>query len=59
MANINIDQLAAEIAKGLAEYSQDVAEKVNASSERVGKAQSSGLSKHHQNDTATTPSPGP
>ncbi len=24
VANINIDQLAAEIAKGLAEYSQDV-----------------------------------
>ena len=38
MANISIDQLAAEIAKGLAEYSQDVVEKVNASSERVGKA---------------------
>ena len=39
MANsINIDQLAAEIAKGLAEYSQDVVEKVNASSEAVGKA---------------------
>ncbi len=38
MANINIDQLAAEIARGLAEYSQDVVERVNASSERVGKA---------------------
>ena len=38
MANINIDQLAAEIARGLAEYSQDVVEKVNVSSERVGKA---------------------
>jgi hypothetical protein len=38
MANVNIDQLAAEIAKGLAEYSQDVVEKVNASSEAVGKA---------------------
>jgi uncharacterized protein YdbL (DUF1318 family) len=38
MANINIDQLAAEIAKGLAEYSQDVVEKVNISSEKVGKA---------------------
>ena len=38
MANINIDQLAAEIAKGLAEYSQDVVEKVNVSSEKVGKA---------------------
>ena len=38
MANINIDQLAAEIAKGLAEYSQDVVEKVNVSSEAVGKA---------------------
>jgi len=37
MANINIDQLAAEIAKGLAEYSQDVVERVNASSERIGK----------------------
>ena len=38
MANIKIDQLAAEIAKGLAEYSQDVIEKVNVSSEAVGKA---------------------
>ncbi len=38
MANINIDQLAAEIAKGLAEYSQEVVEKVNVSSEKVGKA---------------------
>ena len=38
MANISVDQLAAEIAKGLAEYSQDVVEKVNASSEAVGKA---------------------
>ena len=38
MANISIDQLAAEIAQGLAEYSQDVVEKVNLSSERVGKA---------------------
>jgi len=38
MTNISIDKLAAEIAKGLAEYSQDVVEKVNISSERVGKA---------------------
>ncbi len=38
MANISIDQLAAEIAKGLAEYSQDVVEKVNISSEKVSKA---------------------
>ena len=38
VANINIDQLAAEIAKGLSEYSQDVVEKVNISSEAVGKA---------------------
>ena len=38
MANISIDQLAAEIAKGLAEYSQDVVEKIDVSSERVGKA---------------------
>ena len=38
MANINVDQLAAEIAKGLAEYSQDVVEKVNVSSDKVGKA---------------------
>ena len=37
MAKIKIDQLAAEIAKGLAEYSQDVVEKVNVSSERIGK----------------------
>jgi hypothetical protein len=38
MANISIDQLASEIAKGLSEYSQDVVEKVNISSEKVGKA---------------------
>ena len=38
MANISVDQLAAEIARGLAEYSQDVVEKVNVSSEKVGKA---------------------
>jgi hypothetical protein len=37
MANVSVDQLAAEIAKGLADYSQDVVEKVNASSERIGK----------------------
>jgi hypothetical protein len=37
MANINIDQLAAEIAKGLAGCSQDVVEKIDVSSERVGK----------------------
>ncbi len=38
MTTIKIDQLAAEIARGLAEYSQDVVEKVNVSSEKVGKA---------------------
>lgn len=38
MANIKIDQLAAEIARGLADYSQEVVEKVNVSSEKVGKA---------------------
>ena len=38
MAKINIDQLAAEIAEGLKEFSQDVVEQVDASSERVGKA---------------------
>jgi len=38
MTNIDIDQLAAEIAKGLADYSQEVVEKVNVSSEKVGKA---------------------
>lgn len=38
MANINIDQLAAEIAKELSKYSQEVVEKVNISSEKVGKA---------------------
>jgi hypothetical protein len=38
MAKISVDQLAAEIARGLAEYSQDVVEKVNVSSEKVGKA---------------------
>lgn len=38
MAKISVDQLAAEIAKGLAEFSQDVVEKVNESSKKVGKA---------------------
>ena len=38
MANISIDQLSAEIARGLADYSQEVVEKVNISSEKVGKA---------------------
>lgn len=39
MANsISIDQLAAEIAEGLADYSQEVVEKVNISSDKVGKA---------------------
>ena len=38
MANISIDQLSAEIARGLADYSQEVVEKVNVSSEKVGKA---------------------
>ena len=37
MATIKIDQLAAEIAKELAKYSQEVVEKVNISSEKVGK----------------------
>ena len=32
MANVSVDQLAVEIAKGLAEYSQDVVEKINGSS---------------------------
>ena len=38
MATVKIDQLAAEIARNLAEYSQEVVEKVNISSEKVGKA---------------------
>ena len=38
MANVSVDQLAAEIANELAEYSQDRVEKVNVSSEAVGKA---------------------
>lgn len=38
MANVSVDQLAAEIAQGLADYSQEVVEKVNISSEKVGKA---------------------
>jgi hypothetical protein len=37
MANINIDQLASEIAKELSTYSQEVVQKVNVCSERVGK----------------------
>ncbi len=38
MANISIDQLAAEIAKELSQYSQEVVKKVDASSEKTGKA---------------------
>jgi hypothetical protein len=38
MASIDIDQLAGEIARELSQYSQEVVEKVNTSSERVGKA---------------------
>ena len=38
MANINIDQLAAEIARELSKYSQEIVEKINISSEKVGKA---------------------
>ncbi|HHV63827.1 MAG TPA: HK97 gp10 family phage protein [Peptococcaceae bacterium] len=38
MAKINVDQLAAEIAQELSKYSQEVVEKINISSERVGKA---------------------
>lgn len=38
MANVSVDQLAAEIAKELSRYSQEVVEKVNISSEKVGKA---------------------
>jgi len=37
-SKINIDQLAAEIAQELSKYSQEVVEKVNISSEKVGKA---------------------
>jgi len=38
MAKISIDRLAAEITEGLKEYSQEVVEKVNVSSEKVGRA---------------------
>ena len=37
MANISIDQLANEIAKGLKEYSQDVIEGIDEASERIAK----------------------
>lgn len=37
MANINIDQVAAEIAKGLAEYSQNIVRGIDKSSDRIGK----------------------
>ena len=37
MATIKIDKLADEIAKELAKYSQEVVEKVNISSEKIGK----------------------
>ena len=38
MAKISIDKLADELAKELSKYSQEVIEKVNISSDRVGKA---------------------
>lgn len=38
MANISVDKLASEITSMLAEYSQEVVEKVDKSSEKVGKA---------------------
>lgn len=38
MAKISTDKLAAELAKELSKYSQEVIEKVNISSDRVGKA---------------------
>ena len=38
MANISVDQLAAEIARELSKYSQEIVEKINISSEKVGKA---------------------
>lgn len=38
MAKISVDQLAAEIAKELSKYSQEVVEKINLSSEKIGKA---------------------
>ena len=38
MANISIDQLANEIAKGLKEYSQDVIEGIDEASERIAKS---------------------
>ena len=38
MTTIKIDQLASEIAKELSKFSQEVVEKVNISSEKVGKA---------------------
>lgn len=37
MANISIDKLAKEIADALSEYSREVVEKVDASSEKAGK----------------------
>ena len=37
MANINIDQLASEISKSLKDFSQDVVEMVDISSEKIGK----------------------
>ena len=38
MSKISINKLAAEIAEGLKEFSQDVVERVDVSSERIGKA---------------------
>lgn len=38
MSKINVDQLGAEIARELSKFNQEVVEKVNLSSEKVGKA---------------------
>jgi len=38
MSNVSVDQLAAEIAKELSKYGQEIVEKINISSEKVGKA---------------------
>lgn len=48
---INIDQLAAEIAKGLREFSGEVVEKVDISSERIGKEAVKMLKKTSPKDT--------
>lgn len=51
MANISIEQLANEIAKGLAEYSSDVIEGIDTSSEKIAKQAVKKLKANSPKDT--------